>query len=76
MEVNLRVIVRDRAHDFLARFFQIVKQIDASFVGFVLTYKEGEIRCRRVIIAAGGYAAPSFGTDGSMLRLLKNMGIR
>ena len=44
--------------------------------GFVLTYKEGEIRCRRVIIAAGGYAAPSFGTDGSMLRLLKNMGIR
>ena len=44
--------------------------------GFVLTYKEGEIRCRRVIIAPGGYAAPSFGTDGSMLRLLKNMGIR
>ncbi len=44
--------------------------------GFVLTYSGGELRCRRVIIAAGGYAAPSFGTDGGMLRLLKNMGIR
>ncbi|MDO4864164.1 MAG: aminoacetone oxidase family FAD-binding enzyme [Ruminococcus sp.] len=44
--------------------------------GFTLTYSGGEISCRKVIIAAGGYAAPSFGTDGGMLRILRNMGIK
>ena len=44
--------------------------------GFELTYSGGTIFCRKVIIAAGGYAAPSFGTDGGMLRMLKGMGIR
>ena len=43
---------------------------------YTLHHKNGEIYCRKVIIAAGGYAAPSFGTDGSMLRLLKNMGLQ
>ena len=35
-----------------------------------------EIYCKRLIIAAGGYAAPSFGTDGGVLRLLKNKGYK
>ena len=30
--------------------------------------------CRRVIVAAGGYAAPQFGTDGSVIRLLRSKG--
>lgn len=30
-----------------------------------------ELNCKRVIIAAGGYAAPNFGTDGGILRMLK-----
>lgn len=42
--------------------------------GFELFHKNGVISCRKVIISAGGYAAPSFGTDGSMLRILKDMG--
>ena len=42
--------------------------------GFILSAKDEEIRCRKVIVAAGGYAGPSFGTDGSMLRVLKEMG--
>ena len=30
--------------------------------------------CRRIIVAAGGYAAPQFGTDGSVIRLLRSKG--
>ena len=41
-----------------------------------LLSKNGEIYCRRVIIACGGYAGTAFGTDGGMLRLLKNMGYK
>lgn len=43
--------------------------------GFRLVHKDGEIYCKKLIIAAGGYAGPSFGTDGAMLRLLKGMGV-
>lgn len=42
--------------------------------GFRLKHKNGEIKCQRLIIASGGYASQSFGTDGSIMRLLKNMG--
>lgn len=42
--------------------------------GFELTHRDGVIACRKLIIATGGYASPSFGTDGSMMRVLKNMG--
>lgn len=44
--------------------------------GYRLISESGEISCRRIIIAAGGYAAPSFGTDGGMLRLLKEHGYK
>ncbi len=30
--------------------------------------------CKRIIVAAGGYAAPQFGTDGSVIRLLRSKG--
>ncbi|MDE7364802.1 MAG: aminoacetone oxidase family FAD-binding enzyme [Ruminococcus sp.] len=42
--------------------------------GFKLKHKDGEISCQRLIIASGGYSAPSFGTDGKIIRMLKNMG--
>lgn len=42
--------------------------------GFELACKNGTVLCRKLIIASGGYAAPSFGTDGSIMRILKNMG--
>ncbi|MBO5162962.1 MAG: aminoacetone oxidase family FAD-binding enzyme [Ruminococcus sp.] len=44
--------------------------------GFELNSKDEKILCRRLIVAAGGYAAPSFGTDGAVMRLLKNMGYK
>lgn len=34
------------------------------------------IECKRIIISCGGYASPSFGTDGSMIKLLRNMGYK
>ncbi len=51
-----------------------IKEIKIANDGFRLISDSDEIQCKRVIIAAGGYAAPSFGTDGAMLRILKNMG--
>ena len=44
---------------------------------FSLTTKSGTVlTCKRIIIAAGGYAGPSFGTDGAMMRVLKDMGYK
>ena len=34
------------------------------------------ISCRRLIICAGGYAAPRFGTDGSIIRLFRERGYK
>lgn len=51
-----------------------VKEITEKNGGFILRSATGEIGCRRVIVAAGGYAAPAFGTDGSMTGILRKMG--
>ncbi len=44
--------------------------------GFTLICGDDNIRCKRLIVAAGGYAAPTFGTDGGVMRILKNMGYK
>ena len=52
-----------------------VKSIKKNNKGFVIESKTGEIRyCDRVIIAAGGKASPSLGSDGSGYTLLKSFG--
>lgn len=43
---------------------------------YILRAKGEYIICRKVIIACGGYAGTSFGTDGSMMRIFKEMGYR
>ncbi len=53
-----------------------VKGISQKNGKYILTSEKDEIVCRKVIIACGGYAGTSFGTDGSMLRILKNMGYK
>lgn len=42
--------------------------------GFELYSQDKKILCKRLIIAAGGYAAPMFGTDGTVMRILKKIG--
>ncbi|MBR6385888.1 MAG: aminoacetone oxidase family FAD-binding enzyme [Ruminococcus sp.] len=44
--------------------------------GFVVSSDNNEVFCRKLIIACGGYAGTSFGTDGSMLRILRDMGYK
>ncbi len=53
-----------------------ITEISPINSGFFLKSKDEEIRCKRLIIATGGYAAPSFGTDGGVMRLLKNIGYK
>lgn len=53
-----------------------VVRIESIKNGYRLYTKQGETECRRVIIACGGYAGPAFGTDGGMIRLLKEMGLK
>ncbi|MCM1358617.1 MAG: aminoacetone oxidase family FAD-binding enzyme, partial [Prevotella sp.] len=43
---------------------------------YILKSKNDEIICRKVIIAAGGYAGTSFGTDGTILRMFREMGYK
>lgn len=35
-----------------------------------------KISCRKIVIAAGGYAAPQFGTDGSVMRVFRERGYK
>ncbi len=45
--------------------------------GYLIHSENGDtIQCRRIIVAAGGYAAPAFGTDGSVTKLLRDMGYK
>ncbi len=45
--------------------------------GFLIHSENGDtIECRRIIIAAGGYAAPAFGTDGGFTKILRDMGYK
>lgn len=53
-----------------------VKDIIYEKDGFTLICNDENIRCKRLIIAAGSYAAPTFGTDGGVMRILKNMGYK
>ena len=42
---------------------------------FKISATSGEkFPCKRIIVAAGGYAAPQFGTDGSVIRILRSKG--
>lgn len=44
---------------------------------FRITAASGErIPCMRIIAAAGGYAAPQFGTDGSLIRIFRSRGCK
>ena len=53
-----------------------VTKIEKLKNDYKLYSKNGEVECRRVIIACGGYAGSAFGTDGAMLRLLRDMGLK
>lgn len=54
-----------------------VTAIEKSGSGYQLICENGErIDAKRVIIAAGGCASPQFGTDGSILGLLKKRGYK
>ena len=54
-----------------------VRDITPDRNGYTITAADGRVvSCRRVIIAAGGYAAPNMGTDGTMIRVLRDKGIK
>lgn len=53
-----------------------IKAIHPKKSGFTLIIGGEPVDCRRLIVAAGGYAAPSFGTDGGMMRILRDMGMK
>lgn len=44
---------------------------------WTVTAEDGRtLKCRRLIIAAGGHADPKSGTDGTMLRILRDIGYK
>lgn len=42
--------------------------------GFVIQTSQSQYACSRLIISSGGMAAPGTGSDGSMYRILRNLG--
>lgn len=54
-----------------------LKNIRKSSGRFFLGSADGRtVECRRVIAASGGYAAPQFGTDGSVIRIFRDLGYK
>ncbi|MBR4627874.1 MAG: aminoacetone oxidase family FAD-binding enzyme [Ruminococcus sp.] len=54
-----------------------VSAVDGVKDGYRLTSADGRtLSARRLIVAAGGYAAPSSGTDGAVMRLFRSRGYR
>lgn len=53
-----------------------ITEIKQEKGGYTLISADEEIFCKKLIIASGGYAAPAFGTDGAVMRMMKNMGYR
>lgn len=53
-----------------------VTEISGTDNNYIVKSKDSTVICRKIIIACGGYAGTSFGTDGSMMRIFKEMGYR
>lgn len=53
-----------------------VKSISGNDNNYIIKSKDDTVICRKIIVACGGYAAPSFGTDGSVIRIFKEMGYK
>ncbi|MDE5559000.1 MAG: aminoacetone oxidase family FAD-binding enzyme, partial [Ruminococcus sp.] len=53
-----------------------VKSISYHDDRYVIKSKNNEVICKKIIVASGGYAGPSFGTDGAVMRIFKEMGYK
>lgn len=53
-----------------------VESITCQGDKYILKSKNDEIICKKIIVASGGYAGTSFGTDGTMLRMFRDMGYK
>lgn len=53
-----------------------VKSIDYHDNRYIIKSKNDEVICKKIIVASGGYAGQSFGTDGAVMRIFKDMGYK
>lgn len=53
-----------------------VTNISGKNNNYTIHSKNQTLNCKKIIIATGGYSAPSFGTDGSVMRIFKDMGYK
>ena len=53
-----------------------VKSIECYEDKYIIKSKNNEIICKKIIVASGGYAGQSFGTDGSVMRIFRDMGYK
>lgn len=55
--------------------FELVS-IEKRKIYEIVSSNGDKISCRKVVIAAGGYAAPQLGTDGSVMRIFRERGYK
>lgn len=53
-----------------------VTEINGKIGNFKLSSENGAITAKRIIICAGGYASPQYGTDGKIMGLLRKNGYK
>ncbi len=71
----LRMRMKELSIDEICGFDVVDYVINKGIV--TLHAKDGrKLSCRRLVISAGGYAAPDMGTDGTLMRLLRNKGYK
>jgi predicted Rossmann fold flavoprotein len=74
-DVRDGLVQHARSRGVTLQFNTTVTGLHVSGAGFVLDTSAGPLECGRVVLAAGGLSVPNTGSDGTGLRIAKELGI-
>jgi predicted Rossmann fold flavoprotein len=74
-DVRDGLVQHARSRGVTLQFNTTVTGLHIAGTGFVLDTSDGPLECGRVVLAAGGLSVPNTGSDGTGLRIAKELGI-
>ena len=74
-DVRDGLVQHARSRGVTLQFNTTVTGLHVAGTGFVLDTSAGPLECGRVVLAAGGLSVPNTGSDGTGLRIAKELGI-
>lgn len=74
-DVRDGLVEHARSRGVTLQFNTTVTGLRRAGAGFVLDTSAGPLECRRIVLATGGLSVPNTGSDGTGLRIAKELGI-